>query len=366
MQIKLTAFDTLFFRDGKPFSSGEEVWANGLFPPPPSVIYGALRTALWSRNLVDLAQAGTSSDFTSKLQLKGVFLQKGTSVYLPCPYDVVASKNPKANEAKSILNLEAAEFASSLPTSHVLKVADDFAPAIPLGGKGYVDAASFQAYLLAGETPTITKTEAFLTREPKIGLTRSKLTGSAEEGKLYRVELFRPLPDVGIHVDTNAHTLPIALPEKGFFNMGGEAKSVHYDSVKDAIRIDAPKITGNYCKIVLATPTFFEQGWLPNGINPSTLSGSWLGHQVEIIAVAMDRPQYLGGFDMKARSPKPMRKAVPAGAVYYLKTDANMDQLVQSFHGQCISEMNKAQEGFGLAYVGVAHKTTSSPSSNKQ
>jgi CRISPR-associated protein Cmr3 len=44
-KIEIHALDTLFFRDGKPFERGEESVANGSFPPLPSVIYGALRTA---------------------------------------------------------------------------------------------------------------------------------------------------------------------------------------------------------------------------------------------------------------------------------------------------------------------------------
>ena len=44
MRIRIKALDTLFFRDGKPFTSGEETWADGTFPPYPSVLYGALRT----------------------------------------------------------------------------------------------------------------------------------------------------------------------------------------------------------------------------------------------------------------------------------------------------------------------------------
>lgn len=41
----MEAFDTLFFRDGKPFSMGDDVWANGVFPPYPSTLYGALRAS---------------------------------------------------------------------------------------------------------------------------------------------------------------------------------------------------------------------------------------------------------------------------------------------------------------------------------
>ena len=50
MRIKIDAIDTLFFKDGKPFSMGDETWADGIFPPPPSVIYGALRSIYFSEH----------------------------------------------------------------------------------------------------------------------------------------------------------------------------------------------------------------------------------------------------------------------------------------------------------------------------
>jgi len=49
MRIEIKSFDTLFFRDGKPFTMSEDNWADGIFPPPPSVIYGALRAAYFAQ-----------------------------------------------------------------------------------------------------------------------------------------------------------------------------------------------------------------------------------------------------------------------------------------------------------------------------
>ena len=67
MLIKLDPLDTLFFRDGKPFSMGEETWGNCIFPPSPSVIYGALRTAYFSNHIDLLEKANTKNDPTSNL-----------------------------------------------------------------------------------------------------------------------------------------------------------------------------------------------------------------------------------------------------------------------------------------------------------
>lgn len=353
MQIDIRPFDTLFFRDGKPFSQGEEVWANGLFPPPPSVLYGALRTAYFSRYLSDLPQAGTAQDPSAELSIQSMFLHKAGKAYVPCPYDVVARKG-----SEDIGMLEMHDFsgvASSLPLPNALCPPAGFAPAIPLGGKYYIPLEEFLRYLQHANLPEqVCKMENFVVREPKIGLTRSIQTGSAEEGKLYRVELFRPKSDVGILLDWSAtNGAKFTLPSEGFFNMGGEAKSVWYTSSSKQVEVALPTLEGNLFKVVLCTPALFERGWLPTGIDPYTLRGQWRGHSVEVLAAALDRPTHLGGFDMKLNRPKAMRRAVPAGAVYYLKTESeDLSAVLQAFHGQCLSEFDLDRQGFGLAYVG--------------
>lgn len=51
MIIEMKPLDTLFFRDSKPFSRGEDTWADTIFPPYPSTVYGALRTAWFKQNI---------------------------------------------------------------------------------------------------------------------------------------------------------------------------------------------------------------------------------------------------------------------------------------------------------------------------
>jgi CRISPR type III-B/RAMP module-associated protein Cmr3 len=46
MWYEIIPNDTLFFRDGRPFSMGTETWATSIFPPYPSTVYGAIRSWL--------------------------------------------------------------------------------------------------------------------------------------------------------------------------------------------------------------------------------------------------------------------------------------------------------------------------------
>ena len=48
--------------------------------------------------------------------------------------------------------------------------------------------------------------------------------------------------------------------------------------------------------------------------------------------------------------PKPMKRAVPAGSVYYFETKVSFEKVLELFHGQSLSDDRK-QEGFGLSYI---------------
>ena len=81
--------DVLLFRESKPFSPGEGSWAKGIFPPLPSTLFQALRSALpkYKTNKRDL-------DFL------GAFLMDGENkIWLPTPKDLIAvGQKPEDDE----------------------------------------------------------------------------------------------------------------------------------------------------------------------------------------------------------------------------------------------------------------------------
>jgi CRISPR-associated protein Cmr3 len=358
MQIELRPFDTIFVRDGKPFSMGEDVWANGVFPPPPSVVYGALRTSYFSNHLKDLQEAGGSNDISRGLRIKRLLLIKEGKVYFPCPFDVVRSKKGKKKKEKEILKLQKVDFLNSSSTEWLLKTTESEQPIESLGGNHFVRLTDLNDYLQGEANISAWPQEDFFAREPKIGIQKDRSTGGAAEGKLYRVEMFRPKGDTGLFVDWSADE-DLDIPASGFLKVGGEGKAVSYTEAKPAFQVKMPEIEGHRFKVVFSTPAVFENGWLPKGIDPKTLTGTWEGHPVKVLAAAFDRPIHLGGFSMRTKyqkgGPKPMRKAIPAGAVYYLEVKGNeTKEAAAAFHGKCVSDFGLDREGFGLAYVGKA------------
>jgi CRISPR-associated protein Cmr3 len=229
-------------------------------------------------------------------------------------------------------------------------------PIESLGGKAFLDLIDFNKYLRGNSEVVSVDNKYFFEKEPKIGIQKNRHTGAEAEGKLYRVEMYRPICGTTLLVDWSAEK-DLGIPSSGFLKVGGEGKAVSYTESQSGFEVKMPDVDRHRFKLVFATPAVFQNGWLPKGINSKTMEGEWLGHKIKILAAAFDRPIHLGGFNMRTKhqkgGPKAMRKAVPAGAVYYLEVqNADAKEVASSFHGKCIADFGLDREGFGLVYVG--------------
>lgn len=104
--------------------------------------------------------------------------------------------------------------------------------------------------------------------------------------------------------------------------------------------------TAGALRMYLATPGAFGQGSRPR------LDGA------EVVAQANGRPEIVSGWDYQQRAPKPTRRLVPAGAVYFLRLTATDPQerlaWVASRWLRSVSDEPQAQrDGFGLALFGT-------------
>ena len=181
--------------------------------------------------------------------------------------------------------------------------------------------------------------------EPKIGIGRSDLTHSSDESRLYRVGM-RHSKNLKIVVDFEG----IELAPEGFMKLGGENKAVAYRQPGKKVRLPVkkPKINGKQFKLYLATPAVFEKFWIPDLDKYGKQ-----GIKLKLLTAVIGKPLFIGGFDMKGKQPKSMRKAVPAGSVYYFEIEnGDMQRATDIFHGQSVSELKTANEGIGISYVG--------------
>jgi len=358
MIIRLKALDTLFFRDGRPFSMGEGSWAAGSFPPVPSVFYGALRTAYFARRPGDINKANRPGDPTAALQIKGIYLELGDQVCLPLPADCAGLKE-ECGKALLLRPAKAPE-ASSCPVPLVLEP--------PAGAEvkavegGVLDSLSLAGYLsLREEEFYYFSLSEFILPESKIGIGRNKATGTAQDHMLYRVAMWRLEPRVRAGSQNQAVSILVEftgldLPEKGLLRLGGEGKAVYYETIRieaaEALAFTAPEPRRGRFKLYLATPALFAGGWLPGWLDEETLAGEYRGLKLRLLTAATGKYLSVGGFDMQAKKPKIMRRAVPAGSVYYFElTGGDPAEVVKVFHRANLSDFCPEQ-GFGLALVG--------------
>ena len=343
MIIEIDALDTLFFRDGKPFTMGEDVWANGMFPPNPSVIYGALRSRYFSENISELDKANNNDDPTKNLVIKGIYLKRDEDFLFPYPLDCVLNK--ESNEI-SRLKMKKNNMISSFSMSNILLNESSNAKVESLNNN-LIDDLSLSDYL-EGSSAGFSKIDSIFNIEPKIGIGRDRLTGTSEDGKLYRVGLIRLLEDIKIIVEFENLT----IDKIGILKLGGEGKGANYKSIVTGFeyneKLDISE--GTFC-LYLLTPALLKKGWIPSFIDEETKNGTVVGCEIKLLTGAIGKFVNIGGFDMKNNKPKVMLKAVPAGSVYYFKFKGDFNKIQEELNLKSISDYRE-NEGFGISIIG--------------
>ena len=382
MRLFLQANDTFFFRDGRPFTKGDQSEGYSIFPPLPPTILGALRAAYIAEHgdlsafyAGKIAMTIGTPDSLGSISLNGVFLaDRESRIYHPIPFDLVMKKNGSGNWLYALdVWSKSSNLSSNASLMYLLRWSGD--EDVESETNGRLEGTDMTEYLLGGQTEFIFRPiEDFIRSEPKIGIERDYRTSAAKDNMLYRINMSRfqsqflkpnerkALSDLGFVVD---YQCDIELPENGMLKLGGEGKSFTYKrschtpdplttdedmaALKEAIR------SSGAFKLYFATPAIFNQGWLPKWIDKNTYKAQYQSLSFELITAAVGKPIAIGGWDMKKNMPKPTRQAVPAGSVYYFKIpdESCVDAIVNTFHYKNISDC-QAAEGFGLCFVGVA------------
>ena len=110
--------------------------------------------------------------------------------------------------------------------------------------------------------------------------------------------------------------------------------------------------------LVLVSPAPFQQGWLPDGINQGGV-GTLGGIEVQLVGASIGRFKHIGGWNIVFNRPKPTRRAVPAGSVYFFRFASNsvsekdVNALFEAVFGRSVCARPDDQKlGLGLGYIG--------------
>ncbi len=186
--------------------------------------------------------------------------------------------------------------------------------------------------------------------EPKIGIGRDSSTKTTDSGKLYRLGMKR-LNDISILVDFEG----LEIPQNGLLRFGAEGKTAAYQETNhDFNKIDYADISSQKFVLYFSTPAVFKNGWYPD-IFDKDLKYSFNGISAKIISAAMDKPLYIGGWDMKENKPKAMQKFIAPGTVYILETDKEISakEFAEHFSTVKICEESYVKQGYGIFKIGV-------------
>lgn len=326
--------DVLFLRGNKLFGDPGS-YGECLIPPWPSVAAGAIRSRMLVDEGVDLAAFGRNEITHPKLgkpENPGSFTLAGfylacrkidgkTEILLPPPADLVISKTDTDNMLVSQLRPQVIDLLSSFPLGQLPVLAQDAKRSKPESGY-WLTQAGWRAYL-HGEVPKLEQlvhSSALWSFDARVGIGMSEVTRSVEEGKLFSAQALTMNSGVGFLAVVNG-AIP---PADGLLRFGGDGRAASIHTAE--ITLPEPDYeaiaSAKCCRIVLTSPGLFPNGWkLPvvdndrDDDNLVTLPG---GIRAKLVSAAMPRAETISGWDLANWQPKPAKRVVPTGSVYWL------------------------------------------------
>lgn len=402
-------YEPLIFRDGRPFGPHPGVRAHSLPFPVPSTTTGAVRTQIGlDEHGVFTWTSQDQLDRLKRLQVRGPLLiqlpepgdnQEELCWFAPAPADALLLKPDKklqAEEPKVIADLRRLvplkidDALTDLPS--LTKQLGD--PLHLVGSTRRIEGKTvdeppsfwhrdaFQKWLLHPSECKISNWNDLGIPGPQSELrVHTSIDGehhTARYGALFETRGMEFIASDKEKAMFNAHQLALAVsvgdndsssptlePRPGFSKLGGERRMVYWwRSNKDLPQCPEKLIEqikdGKWaCRVILLTPAYFEYGCYPK-----ELLKEEGGVKPKLIALAVNRPQVVSGWDFTDKSdgrsqgrPKKTRRLAPAGSVLFLElqgSKAAIEKWVKATWMHCIGDDEQlCRDGFGLAVVGT-------------
>lgn len=377
----------LLFRDGRPFDAGGI--AETMPFPLPSTLAGAFRTAYGDQHEVDFS---SNASELLNIPIAGPLLTATTTeacgkeqhrVLLPAPANGVCLGNqnhavihrlmPQTLNVDEGTDLHSAE-GDLLPL--FLNTASQEKPYA--GAPAFWALAQMEKWLL-GECEELDAISAGLSAIPTELRTHVKMQNStltAEPGRLFQT-MGLDMGEQRLNGDngvarygwTNQRLgFAIRSPESiepTFRTVGGEGRLANIQPTDGLWPTCSPALedalsNADAITLTLATPAIFNNGWLPEWLAHETLPGTSL--KLKLKAVANPRWQAVSGWamqplnnDEKRMGARPVRRAVPAGSVYWFDVVGGDKKEVPNLWLKSISDQ-QSNDGFGLVLPGIWKK----------
>lgn len=397
MRIFIEPTEPLLFRTGRPFSAGENTFAESIFPPTPETLQGAVRAAIaihWGQAqkppisnpsyifeeeaLVKLIGKRVGErDTYGQFRITGLALGRRhpdthkIERLFPAPAHImrVTLKGQSDRSFQQLVLLRPTgqnQGETNMPSGYNLLLPD--LHGYETAGKaeslaGWLTHLGLKA-VLQGDLPLesdehMLKSDAIYTYEPRLGIGMHNDRKTTKEGYLYQVQMIRMQPGCGFVIDIalgeeqyRAAEMPpayeqqgdashaLAFLKTGWLTLGGEQRAAHFtvltpqeSAVEDSI---GHTKSGNL--LYFATPAYFKQGWLPQD------SALFPGR---LITAAINHYQPIGGWYLTPQNAggggKIMRRCVPAGSIYFFDEKMTVNRPLTEYGWQI---------GYGITYTG--------------
>ena len=363
--LVFNATDTLFFRESRPMEALGE--AQSVFPPPVRTLAGAVRTLIgehlgvnwhdFNENHAHFADIGHDEKL-GNLRFEGAWLAweengKHERLY-PAPLHLL-----KKDETLYSLSLDPNGMWCDLGKNVRL-------PKLPDGeaAKGskplentWLTRAGFET-VLAGNKPDhdqLKTAKALFASESRLGIARDNASRSVQKGLLYQTQHIRPKAELSIELDT--HGLPDGfITQSTLVRLGGEGRTASMGIKQATNTLPKANKIGKTFALYLLTPLYgspcldFERD---KNSNPTVWQGTLNGVALTLHGAITGKVQRVGGWDMAANKPRPVKSLIPAGSVFFcsVDNDADVTAAIDALHNKHIGEFT--EYGYGHLAVGV-------------
>jgi CRISPR-associated protein Cmr3 len=380
--IELICRDPIVSRDGRPFGAGQGNRMRSAGWLLPSVVAGALRTVIGTAAGRDFSVA-TGQELL-QVTVAGAFPVTEGHLYLPVPQDCIVRNSTPLRAAPQALDDGGGDWPAEGLRPVMLteeQAPDDFKPE---QAPAWWPCDRYAQWLASDD---ISFDHRFLSAPPVDLRTHVQLdshTGAAEEGMLFttaalpltHLARYRAEARDGFKSRFAEITLCARIRASqwcgdtvakldSLYPVGGERRLVHWKATEtpawscpENLREALAKT--QRARMVLATPGIFRDGWKPGWLNPELIGrppGS--NTTLKLVGVSIQRWRAVSGWSLASlpgqpRGPKPVRRVVPAGGVYFFETvDATTNDLDARWLEPVSDDEQDQRDGFGLAAWGT-------------
>ncbi len=356
--ILLDPVDTLFFRDGTPFSAGSASQADtgGIFPPPPPSLTGAIRAALarangwdgsgrWPDALVEVLGDGPFQ--MGRLAVAGPFLVRHGELLSPLPRHLVGTVKDGRWTPVGFCT-PGGELVCDLGGVRLPAGPGPRNGELPKPGSGLWMTPRGLAAVAAGELPEagdLVPARELWRTERRVGISRDRATRTVEEGKLFGAIHVRPRRGVTLGALVEGIPEDWHVPAGEPVPLGGEGRLATWERWAPRLGTAAPvaaiRAAGRVALLAM-TPLDGAKELKPGGDVPG-LEGC------RLVSACCDRPEPVGGWDSLRWEPVPLHGVLPPGSVLFCEVE-DPDVLSRLLDGArpFVRAGSRTAQGFGV------------------